>query len=94
MMSLIAANSEAAILNRLIAPDRGDLSAEAAKSILALKFDEQDRTRMHELARMRQDGSLTAEGEAELDRYRHVGHLVELMQSKTRLSLARSNAAK
>lgn len=93
-MSTMATNSEAAILSRLIVPDRGDLSPEAAKSILDLKFDEQDRARMHELARMGQDGALTAEDEAELERYRNIGHLVELMQSKARLSLARPNAGK
>ncbi len=93
-MSTMASNSEAAILSRLIVPARGDLSADAAKSILNLKFDDQDRMRMHELVRMRQEGPLSAEDEAELERYRHIGHLLELMQSKARLSLTKSKATK
>ncbi len=87
-MSATATNSEAAILSRLIIPMRGDLSADAARSILNLQFDEQDRLRMRELANMREEGALSEDDEAELDRYRHIGHFLELIQSKARLSLA------
>jgi hypothetical protein len=91
-MSATVTNSEAAILSRLIIPARGDLSADAARSILNLQFDEQDRERMHELARMRQEGALSEDDEAELDRYRHIGHFLEMIQSKARLSLAALSA--
>ncbi|HUY93093.1 MAG TPA: hypothetical protein VMV10_30465 [Pirellulales bacterium] len=89
-MSTIASNSEAAILSRLIVPDRGGLSADAANFILQLKFDERDQARMHELATKRQDGDLSPEDEADLERYRHIAHLLELMQSKVRRSLAQT----
>lgn len=92
-MSTTSANSEAAILSRMIAPERGDLTADAAKAILSLKFDDQDRLRMHQLVRMRQAGPLSPEDEAELERYRHIGHFLELMQSKARLSLTRPDSA-
>jgi hypothetical protein len=36
-------NGEAAILGRLIRPERAELSPEAARSILKLEFDDQDR---------------------------------------------------
>ena len=41
---------EAAILSRLIRPERADLSPDAARSILKLDFEDQDRARVHELA--------------------------------------------
>ena len=78
---------EAAILSRLIRPERADLSPEAARSLLKLDFDDHDRARMHELAGKAQDGTLTGADEAELDNYRRVGRLLDLMRSKARRSL-------
>lgn len=83
-------NGEAAILGRLIRPDRDDLSADAARSILKLDFDAEDRARMHELAVKAQQGALVGADEAELASYRGVGRLLELMRSKARLSLKRA----
>ena len=54
-----AGNCEAAILSRLIRPERADLSPEAARSILKLEFDDEDRARMHALAAKAQRGELT-----------------------------------
>ncbi len=83
-------DGEAAILGRLIRPEQDDLSPEAARSILRLEFDEQDRARMHELAVRAQQGTLSAADEADLSSYRGVGRLLELMRSKARRSLRRA----
>ncbi len=80
-------NGEAAILGRLIRPERADLSFEAARSILKLEFEDQDRARMHELATRAQTGTLTGAEEAELESYRRVGRLLDMMRSKARRSL-------
>ncbi|MGH7135127.1 MAG: hypothetical protein ACREHD_05260 [Pirellulales bacterium] len=85
-------NSEAAILNRVILPDRGDLSVDAATSILKLQLDAYDLDRMHQLAAKRQDGELSEGEQQELERYRHVGHMLDLMRSKARRSLAQLRA--
>jgi hypothetical protein len=82
-------NGEAAILGRLIRPERDDLSPDAARSILKLDFDDQDRARMHELALKAQQGALSVADAAELASYRGVGRLLELMRSKARRSLKR-----
>lgn len=87
------AGQESAILGRLIRPERDDLSPEAARSILQLAFDEQDRARMHELALKAQLGELTAEEQAEIESYRRIGRLVDLMHSKARRSLKRAGVA-
>ena len=52
-------NSEAAILSRVIQPDRDGLSA-AARPFLKLEFTADDRGRMHELAVKNQANELTA----------------------------------
>jgi hypothetical protein len=83
------AETEAAILCRLVRPDRDDLSLELAQAILAFDYDEQDRKRMHELAVKDQRGKLTKDEEVELDGYRRVGYFVDLMRSKARVSLKR-----
>lgn len=84
---------EAAILSRIIHPERDDLSPEAARSILKLEFDEHDRVRMHELATRAQSGELTEVELAELESYRRVGRLLDLMRSKARRSLERAGVA-
>lgn len=86
-------SGEAAILSRIIHPERDDLSPEAARSILKLDFDEQDRARMHELAGRAQDGALSEGEAAELESYRRVGRLLDLMRSKARRSLKRAGVA-
>jgi hypothetical protein len=78
---------EAAILNRLIRPDNANLSPEAARSILKLDFNDQDRARMHELADKSQAGTLSSAEEAELESYCRVGRLLDVLRSKARRSL-------
>src|SRR5947209_1641772 len=81
-VGIMTPNSEAAIWTRLIQPERDDLSADAARSILRIEFTEQDKQRMHELALKNQEGSLTESEQAEIDNYCHVGRLLDLMHSK------------
>lgn len=87
------AGSESAILSRLIRPERDDLSPDAARSILKLELDEQDRARMHALTAKAQRGALTDADERELDSYRRVGHLLDLLRSKARRSLQGKSSA-
>jgi hypothetical protein len=81
------ANSDTAILTRVIQPKQGDLSSSAARAFLEFGFPEADRKRMHELAVKNQAGALTAAEEEELDAYVRVGQLVDLLAAKARLSL-------
>ena len=82
-----AAAAEAAILSRLVKPNRADFSPEVAEAVLRFDFDPMDRDRMHELAVKSQEGSLTKAEEEELDSYRRIGYFVDLMRSKARISL-------
>ena len=86
-------NSEAAIWSRALHPDQGDLSPEAARSILHIQLSATDHSRINELATKAAEGSLTEADERELESYRNVGRLLELLKSKARRSLARDGAA-
>jgi hypothetical protein len=81
---------EAAILARLFEEDRGQLPPEAARYFLSLEFSPSDRDQMDLLARKARQGILTADEQAELEHYCHVGDLLALMQSKARLAMRHS----
>jgi hypothetical protein len=88
-MSSTVENSEAAIWNRVVDPEAGDLAREAAESLLRIHLPEADRQRVNELAEKARLGILSASEAAELENYRHVGRLLELLKSKARQSLKR-----
>ncbi len=88
--SAAVAHNEAAILGRVVRPELDDLSPEAARSLLKLGFDADDRARMHELAVRGQRGQLSEAEEAELESYCRVSRLLDLMHSKSRRSLKKA----
>lgn len=75
------------ILLRTITPSDGDLSTEAARAMLNFRLSQDDAGRVNDLAAKSRAGMLTAEERAELDDYERVTALLEIMQSKARLSL-------
>jgi hypothetical protein len=82
--------SEAAVLSRLIGPERENLPVAAARAILKLDFEPRDHERMQELSLKAKEGTLTAEERAEIDAYERVGCLLDLMHSLARRSLEAS----
>lgn len=86
-------NSSAAILNRLIDPQTADLSLSAARSILRLKFAEQDHLRMEERNEKAQNGELTSADRDELAEFLRVADILAILQSKARRSLKRVGRA-
>ena len=82
-----ARTSEGAIFSRVLEPEKGTLSAAAAKTILDLDFNQVDKDRMRELSAKAREGILTDEEQAEINNYERVGHILSLMKSKARLSL-------
>ena len=79
----------AALWNRLLRPDRGDLPPEVARFLLRLSFDQRDLDRMHELAARNQEGALSPAEQEELTTYRQVGLQLDLLRAKANLSLKR-----
>lgn len=82
---------DVAILDRLIQPERGGLSA-AARNLLKIDFEPTDHERMHELAEKAQEGTLTPAERAERYEYERAGHVLALLHSKARRSLKPRNA--
>lgn len=80
-------STEAAILSRVIHPERDDLPSEAARALLRLELDRQDLDRLHELVTKNQDGALTSAERSELEGYLRVSSFLDLMHAKARLSL-------
>jgi hypothetical protein len=80
-------NLEAAIWYRLIRADQDDLSGELARFFLGLRFDADDLNRMHELVVKNQEGSLSADEDAQLRTYRRVGLQLDLLRAKAQTSL-------
>jgi hypothetical protein len=83
-------SSEAAIVGRLIKPDHGDFSPEAARELLSIRFGDEDQARMRELSLKAQKGALTASEQDEVECYRRVGYWLGILWSKARLSLKRA----
>jgi hypothetical protein len=82
-----ANTSEAAILSRVVEPDKPTLSPRAARDILALDFSPADKDRMRQLSAKAREGTLTPDEQAAIDNYERVGHLLNILQSKARRSL-------
>lgn len=85
--------TEIDILREVVAPDRPDLSQEAAKSILALRFSKASRARIRRLLDENNRGVLSPTGQVELEKYLRVGQFLDLLQAKARVSLADPKAA-
>ncbi len=84
----ITSSKDAAIISRMIHPEKADLHKDTAQAVLTLfSLDQNDLDRMHELAIKNQDDALTKAEKAELESYLRVSYFVDLMHAKARLSL-------
>jgi hypothetical protein len=81
--------TEATMLARAFDAERGDLPREAAETLLKARFPAPDLKRMEDLGELAQKGALTPSERREAEAYDRVGLVIELLQSKARLSLAR-----
>ena len=87
MNSTPAADLGAEILARTIKPQEGNLPVDAARAILEFRLAQTDTDRVNELAAKARAGNLTEDERSELTEYERISCLLELMQSKARLSL-------
>lgn len=88
-----AGQSDGSIWQRIIRPERDDLTRPGAEALLKLHFDDADLARMHELAQKDQDGDASDQERDELQIYRRVGLQLDLFHSKARLTLKRLSSA-
>ena len=83
----IPSSVEAAIIARMIHPEKDDLPNDIAKALLRLSLDQSDLDRLHELVVKNQDDALTAVEKAELESYLRISFLVDLMHAKALCTL-------
>ena len=81
------AQSEVAILARILGNGESPLPGAMARYILSLGFSEQDKARMHELALRNQEGALSSAEKDELFAYSKAGTLLSILKSKARRAL-------
>ncbi len=84
----VISTSEAALWGRLFEPANAALSQEVARHILTLRFPQADIEHMHELAEKAREGTLALEEHLELDNYERVGHVLSLLKSQARQTIA------
>ena len=87
-------STQAGILSRLIRPEEDNLPPEAAEGFLRIQFEQRDLDRMHELAVKNQEGTLDPQERDEMENYRHVGYLLDLLHSKARRALKKHRASR
>jgi hypothetical protein len=73
-----------AILSRVLEPGHEALSPEAARTLLALRFQRADRRRMNRLAAKARKGTLTEKERLEAEQYNLVSHMLAFLQAKAR----------
>jgi hypothetical protein len=92
-MSLAAVTTgfESSILARVVDPARGDWPPAAAEAILSLSLAAVDKQRMNELAGKASAGTLSPDEELEIESYRQIGRILELLKARARASLPHTN---
>lgn len=80
-------NNGVAILDRVLGPDDGAFTADAARSLLSLKFKAEDERRMNRLAAKARKGTLTDRERFQAEQFNLVSHLLALLQAKARQAL-------
>ena len=80
----VPTNTEASILSRLMDLRVANLTPAAAEFLLSIQFPDDDIARMNHLSDLAQEGFLSADQQAELDSYIHVGNLLATMQARAR----------
>ena len=85
--------SAANLLERMVDPIGRVLTPEAAKAILEVRADNETQTRIDELADKCNEGTLSAEEQAEYQEFVSVFNLLTLLQVRARSILRLSNGS-
>lgn len=85
-MSSSTLNNQSTILDRALTAT-GVPTAATAEYLLSIQLDPSDADRANKLAERAREGELTAAEQAEIDEYRRVGKVVEMLKLRARLAL-------
>jgi hypothetical protein len=84
---------ESDLLDRVLDPLQAALSEDLARAVLELDFPPADHARCEALSLKAQQGTLSPDEEAELDRYIDVNDFLILLKAKASMALKRRNPA-
>jgi len=90
-MQVTAPATEAEIIEQVVASKSGGLSADAARAILRLTFDRPTTSRIRQLLKKNNRGTISVDDRLTLERYLRVGQIFDLLHAKARLSLKRTS---
>ena len=76
------ATTEAAIWERIIRPDGGEMSADTAKAILRFKIPDADRANMSDLLAKAKAGAISPVENLELDEFERCGNVLSILKAK------------
>ena len=88
---VMTANTEAAILARVIESGPSTITPDVAQYLLSMRLPEADEERVNELSAKARAGSLSESEAQELDSYLHIGRLLAVVQSRARRLLKNPN---
>jgi len=83
----MSARTEPSILERVIEPHSGNITADLARFLLTLDFSSDDQRRIAELSDKTQQGTLTEIESTELESFLQVDDFLSILQSKSRQRL-------
>ena len=85
--------SAAEILTEVVDPGFPNLSRDAAREFLTLRFNDAATTRIRDLLQKNNAGTISPSEKSTLENYLRVGELLDLLQVKARLTLRQFDSA-
>jgi hypothetical protein len=86
--------TEADILEKIVAPEEGDMNPDAARAILGFKFDSDTTKQIRRLLQKNNRGTISAPERLTLEKFLRVGKFIDILHAKARLSLRDSNTTR
>lgn len=88
MTTIASGTNQAEIFRRVLEHQSGAMTPEVAQFFLQLELPDEDRVRLADLAEKARQGALSPVDQADLDEFRRLGRLVELMKLKARKAIS------
>ena len=89
-MSQATLNTQTTILSRALSAVAEPMSEELAHYLLSIRLDPADEQRANNLANKAREGLLTTEEHVEIDEYRRVGRVMEILRLRARNALGQT----
>ena len=84
-MNPVTVQQESSIFERLL------VSADSAQAVLSIHFSPADEQKMRELMEKNNQGTITAEEQAEMEAFRQIGSFLAIGHARARLQLKSGN---